>query len=178
MKARALLCAALLFAACTDPQLEAPVQPIPDVAPSPSGDAPTGNAELTLPLLGGGTFNTADYRGRVVLLNFWATWCPPCRQEIPDLIALRDALGDRGFEVVGISMDLDTAVVPPFVDEFDIPYPIAFGTEETTQQIGGVFGLPVSLLIDQQGQIAGRFVGLFPVDEVQPLIEEMLPPAS
>ncbi len=169
-----LLALALLVAGCGGMPEEAPVEPLPDVeAPAPAA-APAPDLELTLPLMDGGTFRTSDYRGRVVLLNFWATWCPPCREEIPDLIALHEALKDRGFEVVGIAMDLDPEVVPPFVEEFAIPYPIAYGTQETTQQIGGVLGLPVSLLIGPDGQLAGRFVGLFPVDEVRPFIEEML----
>ncbi len=137
--------------------------------------SPSPPAFPTLPLLSGGTFSLDDYRGRMVLLNFWATWCAPCREEIPDLIALRNEFSDQGFEVIGIAMDLEGRdVVAPFAAQFGIPYPIVLGTQEAADAVGGILGLPTSLLLDADGNLVRRFSGLFPTDEVRPFLRESL----
>jgi len=118
----------------------------------------------------------ADYKGKVVFVNFWATWCEPCRGEIPELIALRKKYNDRGFEVLGVAMDDEgKPVVQKFVDKerFDVDgaklpmdYPILIGNEDAADKflsaIGGILGLPTSVLISRDGKRVKSIVG--PVD--------------
>ncbi len=176
--------AVMLLAACGQKNSEDGVA----LPPEPPGvDSLGANAEPALPAnlfalpvrgLDGAATSLEPYSGKVVLLNFWATWCAPCRQEIPDLIALRDRLGPRGFEVVGISMDVEVEgddVVRPFVEEFEIDYPIVRGDQATADAVGGMFGLPTTLIVDTDGNLVRRFSGLVPVEDLEPLLEALLP---
>lgn len=135
--------------------------------------------DVTLPLLSGDSLRLRDLRGQVVLVNFWATWCPPCRAEIPDLKALHAELHARGLTVVGIALDEQGAdVVQPFVDEFAIPYPIALDDGTAADAFGGLFGLPMSFVIDAEGQVVHRALGVFPVDTMRPVLLDLLDAAS
>ena len=130
---------------------------------------------FVLPQLGGGTLRLIDYRGRVVLLNFWATWCPPCRAEIPDLNRLQDELGPKGLEVIGVSLDEEGFdAVRPFAETHEVTYPLVVDDGAVAAQYGSIQGLPTTLVIDRNGRIVRRVIGLFPVDEMQPLLEELL----
>src|SRR5580698_6596304 len=112
--------------------------------------------ELTLKDLDGKDVSLESLKGKVVLVNFWATWCEPCKSEIPMLIGLREKYSPRGFEILGLSMDEDgKKAVQPFLDKerFDvggqkeaINYPIAFANDTVAEKFGGVIGLPTSLL--------------------------------
>lgn len=103
----------------------------------------------------------SDYRGKVVLLNFWATWCTPCRFEIPWFVEFQRQYKDAGLEVLGISMDEDGwEVVRPFVTRFGVNYRILMGDDMVAQLYGGVDSLPTTFLIDRQGRIAGVHIGL------------------
>jgi thiol-disulfide isomerase/thioredoxin len=109
----------------------------------------------------GAASRLSDHRGKVVLVNFWATWCGPCRIEIPWFVEFEKTLGPRGFTVIGVSMDEDGwRAVKPYVGEQHINYPILIGTESLAQQFGGINSLPTSVLVDRQGRIALRHVGL------------------
>lgn len=102
----------------------------------------------------------SDYRGKVVLLNFWATWCPPCVTEIPDLVALREELGTERVEVLGIS--LDTAgddAVRAFARERGMSYPTAVDTEQVSAMYGGVPSIPTTFVIDTHGGVVEKIVG-------------------
>ena len=130
---------------------------------------------FALPQLGGGTLRLSDYRGRVVLLNFWATWCPPCRAEIPDLNRLQDELGPKGLEVIGVSLDEEGFdAVRPFAEAYEVTYPLVVDDGAVAAQYGSIQGLPTTLVIDRNRRIVRRVIGLFPVDEMQPLLEELL----
>lgn len=125
--------------------------------------------DFTLPILNGGTFDASEQDGKVLLVNFWATWCAPCREEIPDLIALHEELKDQNFAVVGISIDTDgSALVKKFADEMQINYPVLLDeTSEVAESFGSVFALPTTFVVDKQGTITHRTIGLFPVDAVK-----------
>jgi thiol-disulfide isomerase/thioredoxin len=119
--------------------------------------------------LDGNSVTLASFKGKVVLVNFWATWCDPCRAEIPELIDLQQKYAQKGFTVLGIAMDDDGAkVVQPFVGKttFDVNghptlmnYPIVIGNDEIADKFGGLIGFPTSILITRDGKIAKRFLG-------------------
>ena len=110
--------------------------------------------------LEGQAVKLSDFKGKVVLLNFWATWCPPCRQEIPDLIALQNQYKDKGLVVVGVSLDQNgPAAVRPFVSRIKINYPVVMGDEKTARAYGSVQVIPTTFFIDREGRIAGQHEG-------------------
>lgn len=114
----------------------------------------------------GKTFRLADYKGKVVLLNFWATWCGPCRMEIPDLIALQEKYGPQGFVVVGLAdekdPDQDSALkqIGAFATEAKLNYPVLLLPEGVRNEFGGVAGLPTSFLIDRNGKVVYGMEGI------------------
>jgi thiol-disulfide isomerase/thioredoxin len=102
-----------------------------------------------------------DYKGKVVLLNFWATWCGPCRQEIPWLVSFQQQYKDQGFSVVGVSLDeYGWDAVGPYAKSKNINYPLAIGTPEVRRSYGDLQALPTTFMIDQQGRIAAVHVGM------------------
>jgi thiol-disulfide isomerase/thioredoxin len=125
--------------------------------------------------LDGNVVSTAALRGKVVLLNFWATWCPPCREEIPELIDLANRYKD-GLQVVGISMDdADAAQVKDFATRMGMNYPVVMGGREIITPYGGVPGLPTTYVINRDGRIVQKHVGLYPTfiyeDEIRALLD-------
>ncbi len=100
-----------------------------------------------------------DYRGKLVLLSFWATWCEPCRVEAPRFSEWQRRYGPQGLQILGISMDDDVSAVATFVRDLGLSYPIVMGDTPLAEQFGGVLGLPLSFLIDPAGRIVGRFRG-------------------
>jgi cytochrome c biogenesis protein CcmG, thiol:disulfide interchange protein DsbE len=116
----------------------------------------------------------ADQRGSVVLLNFWATWCPPCRSETPDLVTLAHTYGPRGLRVAGITMDDEpAAVVPAFIDRYHVPYPMLVPGPDFGLA-GLVRALPTTFLLDRQGRVARMFRGVRSAEEIAPDIERLL----
>jgi cytochrome c biogenesis protein CcmG, thiol:disulfide interchange protein DsbE len=117
--------------------------------------------DLELPQLGGGEWRLADHRGQVVLVNYWATWCEPCQDELPGLMQVARDSGPRGLAVVGVSVDEGAnaqARVGQFVERYRIAYPVAFSEVPAGSAFGG-FRLPTTVLIDRQGRVAKRYVG-------------------
>ena len=114
--------------------------------------------------ISGNALSAADWKGKVVLLNFWATWCEPCRQELPELISLQTQYKDR-LQIIGISEDDDPpAKVLQFAQRQGINYPIVMATSELTDAYGGVPALPTSFVIDTQGRVVQRHTGIYSVD--------------
>ena len=114
---------------------------------------------FTLTTLDGKPLELQALHGKVVLVDFWATWCGPCRDEAPKLIELQQKYAGRGVQVVGISMDDDAAPVRTFYQQHHISYPVALGDAALGERFGGVLGMPAKFLIDRQGRIAAKHHG-------------------
>jgi thiol-disulfide isomerase/thioredoxin len=112
------------------------------------------------PDIRGGTMSTATYKGKVILVNFWATWCPPCREEIPDLIALQEKYKDQ-LQIIGISQDYGSPErVLRFAEAHHMNYPIVMSTPEIEKLFPSVYALPTTFLIDHDGRIAQKHIGM------------------
>lgn len=114
--------------------------------------------DFTLPGMNGDTVSLADYRGRYVLVNFWATWCPPCRDEMPDLQAYYSAHRDRGFTLLAVNEAEDLATVRRFVEGFGFTFPVALDTTGTVMTQYGTESLPTSFLIGPDGRLVKSWV--------------------
>lgn len=108
---------------------------------------------FTVTDISGQKLSLDEYRGKVVLLNFWATWCGPCREEIPSFVKLQEKYGPQGFQIIGISMDDSPAPVGPFYQQFHMNYPVAMGNAKLGALYGGIYGLPTNFLIGRDGRI-------------------------
>ena len=115
--------------------------------------------DFTLPQLGGENLSLSTYRGKVVLLDFWATWCDPCREETPHFVELQHRYGDRGLQIIGISMDDGPEPVRAFYEQFHMNYPVVMGNAKTGELYGGVLGLPITFLIGRDGRIYAKHIG-------------------
>jgi len=124
--------------------------------------------------LEGKPLNLESYRGKVVVLDFWATWCAPCRTEIPHFVKLQEQYGEQGLQVVGISMDDTAKPVREFYREFKMNYPVAVGNEQVAEAYGGVLGLPVTFLIGRDGRIAAKYVGEVQRSTLEQGVESLL----
>jgi thiol-disulfide isomerase/thioredoxin len=156
--------------------------PAPDSAPPGSDDA----ALQTLPLvdLDGKPVTLADYKGKVVLVNFWATWCEPCKIETPWLIDFQQKYGSRGLVILGVAMDEEgSKIVTPYIASqlFDvngqkepINYRILLGTDDIADKFGGVEGYPTSMLFTRDGQKVKTVIGLEDYDEIDKDIQGLL----
>jgi thiol-disulfide isomerase/thioredoxin len=140
--------------------------------------------DVTLRDLDGKDLSLAQYKGKVVLVNFWATWCEPCQVEIPWLIEMQQKYAARGFTVLGIAMDEEGAsVVTPWVqkERFDVNgsksqmnYPIVIGNDAAADKFGGLLGYPTSVLISRDGKVVKRITGIISYDEISRSIESQL----
>lgn len=131
-------------------------------------------ADFTLSDLQGNSVRLSSLKGKVVLIDFWATWCSPCREEIPHFKELYAAYRPKGLEIVGISLDEGEAVVKPFVKENGIGYPVVMGNSQIVQAYGGVRGIPTTFLIDKKGQIAKKYIGYHEKAEFERQIQALL----
>jgi peroxiredoxin len=117
--------------------------------------------DFTLKDSNGATVKLSDYRGKVVLLNFWATWCGPCKIEIPWFIDLEQKYKDQGFSVLGVSMDEDGwEVVKPYIENRKVNYRVVLGDDIVGNLYGGIESLPTTYMIDRDGRIASIHIGL------------------
>jgi peroxiredoxin len=114
------------------------------------------------------------YQGKVVLLNFWATWCAPCLEEIPRFRDWQLRNGKRGLQIIGISMDDENSPVRTFYRKYHLNYPVLMGDENMGELYGGVLGLPVTFLIDRKGRIRYRHQGQTDLSLMQREIEHLL----
>jgi thiol-disulfide isomerase/thioredoxin len=116
----------------------------------------------------------AAYRGKVVLLNFWATWCAPCQIEMPLFVDWQTRYGPGGLQIIGVSMDDDSTPVAELTRKHPVNYPIVMGDEQIGTSYGGILGLPVTFLIDRQGNIAARYKGETSLDGLEHDIQRLL----
>lgn len=125
--------------------------------------------------LEGKAVSSADFKGKVVVLNFWATWCPPCRNEIPDFIALQKEYGSRGLTFVGVALDEEGAsVVKPFAKQVGINYPLVIGDEKVVRAYENIEMYPTTYVIDRNGNIVSRHIGSMTKAEMEQEIKPLL----
>ncbi len=155
--------------------------------PKAAGPAPQGSAGVamsaagrggaapafSLPDLKGREVPLSDFRGKVVVLDFWATWCPPCKREIPDFIDLQRKYGPQGLQIVGIALD-EPEKVADFVRQNGMDYPVLMGSDEVAARYGGIEGIPTTFLIDRDGKIVNRFEGFRPKSVFEEEIRKLL----
>lgn len=159
---------------------------------SPSASAPAGEAaskptdapNVTIKDLNDKDVTLQQYKGQVVLVNFWATWCEPCKVEIPWMIEFQQKYSPRGFTILGVSMDEDgKKAIQPFLDKerFDVggqkvamSYPILLGNDTISEKFGGILGLPTSMLFNRDGKKVRTIVGLVNHDDIAKAIEGLL----
>ena len=147
------------------------------------GPLPTA-PDATFKDLDGRDVTLSSLKGKVVVLNFWATWCEPCQVEIPWMIELQQKNADKGFTILGAAMDDEgKSVVEPYVQktEFDVDgqkmkmnYPIVLGTDDLASKFGGLIGLPTTVVITRDGKIAKRFIGLANRDQLEKQVRALL----
>ncbi len=130
--------------------------------------------DFSLTDVSGHPVHLSDYRGKVVILDFWATWCEPCKQEIPHFIDLESKYSAQGLQILGISMDDSEPPVRDFQKQFKINYPLVVGSAKLADQYGGILGLPITFVIDRNGQIVARHIGATDVSVIEAEVKKLL----
>ncbi len=131
--------------------------------------------DFALKTLEGKTVKLSDYKGKIIIIDFWATWCPPCRKGIPDLIELQKTYS-KDLVVVGISLDQERTLkdLKPFIENYGINYPVVLGNEKVVKDYGGINAIPTSFIVDQKGFIIDSHVGLVPKTVYEDKIKMLL----
>lgn len=131
--------------------------------------------DFTLTDLTGREVKLSDLKGQVVIVDFWATWCGPCRFETPWLVELRDRYHKQGVEVIGISLDDgDVDAVKEFAKEFKISYPLVMGTQRVTEDYGPISAVPTMFIVDRQGLVRVRHEGMMSFADIEEAIKKLL----
>lgn len=173
-----ILVAAMSFSGCTGGSKSAGSSS--GTTAAPLADEPS----VTFKDLQGKDVDLSSFKGKVVLVNFWGTWCEPCRGEIPILIKMQQQYADKGFTVLGVATNDDVKAVDPFIHhtqfnvdghETTMNYPIVMGSDEISTKFGGLLGMPTSFLISRDGKIIKRYIGAFANgDEINKQVESHL----
>lgn len=140
---------------------------------SPVEQRKAASDNFTLPKLEGGEWNFSEQRGKVVVVNYWATWCPPCRIETPGLVNVAGEYKSRGVEMVGVSMDENLADIPPFVEKYKMSYQILLPGSDSNAGAGGM-ALPTTYLYDKNGKLAKKYTGVILESTLKSDIELLL----
>lgn len=151
----------------------------PDVEPETA--VTTGSAQMgqlapdfSLPTLGGGETNLSDYTGQVVLVNFWATWCPPCKAEMPDINAYYEARQDDGLVVLAVNAQEDTATVSSFIEATGFSFPVLLDSDGRVEQQYQVRSFPMTFVIDRDGRVVYIHNGLISPDVLTAVLDPLL----
>ncbi|HEX4784289.1 MAG TPA: TlpA disulfide reductase family protein [Candidatus Sulfotelmatobacter sp.] len=125
--------------------------------------------------LQGRPLSSADLRGKVVLVDFWATWCQPCKKEMPGYQKLLDRYGSRGFAVIGFKFDTMRDIEDPlqFASKIGVRYPLAVATDDLKQKFGGVEGLPTTMLYDREGILRTKVIGFEYTDNIEQVLKPL-----
>lgn len=131
--------------------------------------------DFSLTSLDGPTLRLSDYKGKAVLLNFWATWCEPCKIEMPWFVQLQQQYGPQGLQVLGVAMDdTDPKDIKEFAKKMNVNYPIVVGKEAVGDQYGGIPYLPSTFYIDREGKVVDRVFGLASRSEIEDNVKKAL----
>jgi peroxiredoxin len=132
--------------------------------------------DFTLGTLDGGEVSLSDFRGQGVLINFWATWCGPCRIEMPEIVRAYEAHSDTGFTVLAVNLTDQDALedVQAFVEEFNMTFPVLLDTRGEVSRLYGLLGLPMSIFMDREGRIARIYIGLMSGEQIDEFVGEIL----
>ena len=161
------------------PPLTAEAPPPAEQTAPPDPDDPIPAPDFALETGSGETFRLSEHRGEVVVMNLWATWCPPCRHEIPDFVDLYDEYRDDGLTVVGVSVDEGGwDAVRPFADEMGISYPLVVDDGTVDGIYGPTVSLPTTFVIDRDGNVAHYVPGMILRDQLEPLLRPLLADSS
>jgi peroxiredoxin len=147
--------------------------PAPVSYTSPAAEISGAAPGFKLVDVNGKSVSLADFKGKVVILDFWATWCPPCKREIPDFIKLQSEYGSKGVQIVGIALDQPNKV-NAFVKENGMNYPVLMGTNEVAASYGGVEAIPTTFVIDKNGKIVTKYEGFRPKETFESQIKKLL----
>lgn len=132
-------------------------------------------ADFTLETVDGKKITLSELRGKVVLVNFWATWCGPCVKEIPDFLKVYEAYKSKGFEIVGISLDRGGwKQVTPFVERMKISYPVVIGDARLVEAYGNFNAIPTTFLLDKNGNIVTKHTGLMTKAQLEEHLNRLL----
>jgi cytochrome c biogenesis protein CcmG/thiol:disulfide interchange protein DsbE len=156
-----------------------------DAAALPAGAAPSfcdakrkpAPLAFTVKDMHGRDVRMSDYKGKVILLNFWATWCGPCKHEIPGFVELYNAYKDKGFVVIGISTDDTPEQLKKFAQQMKMTYPVLVGSDRsdiTDGAYGPMWGIPVSFLIAKDGTVCRRYMGLATKEQLERELKTLL----
>lgn len=177
LSAIVILVAAVSFSGCKSSGTSSES---PSGTASPLADEPT----VTFKDLQGNNVELSSLKGKLVLVNFWGTWCEPCRGEIPILIDMQQRYGSKGFTVLGVATNDDVKAVDPFIHntkfnvdghQMTMNYPIVMGSDDISTKFGGLLGMPTSFLISRDGKIIKRYIGAFANgDEINKEVESHL----
>lgn len=185
-----LALAALLTSGCGQKETTGapetpPGAPTADMAPqpeveTPANESPADNSGLKMApsvtgtTLDGKPFDLASYKGKVVIVDFWATWCGPCVKGIPDLMALQEKYGKQGLQILGFSVDRSKTEVEDYVAKEKINYPIIIVDPSVADAWGGVDAIPATFILNKDGYIVKDFVGLTPPEELEAVFTPLL----
>ncbi len=141
-----------------------------------AGEMGSGLPEFSVKDLRGREISSPDLRGKVVLIDFWATWCQPCKKEMPGYQKLLDRYGSRGLAVVGFKFDTMRDMEDPvqFANRIGVRYPLAVAADDLKQKFGGIEGLPTTLLYDRQGILRKKIIGFEYTDIVESELKPLL----
>jgi cytochrome c biogenesis protein CcmG/thiol:disulfide interchange protein DsbE len=139
-------------------------------------DAKPANLDFTLQDMNGESVTLSDYAGKVLLVDFWATWCGPCKVEIPGFVELYDKYRDQGFEIVGMLVEDQIAKAKPFAEEFKMNYPVLDGDkrDDIQEAFGPIWGLPTAVLISRDGKICKKHSGFTSKEQFEEEIKGLL----
>lgn len=139
-------------------------------------DAKPANLDFTVSDMQGNKVALSAYKGKVILLDFWATWCPPCKAEIPGFVELQETYGGQGLQVVGVSVDDPAEKLPPFAEEFRMNYPVlvGLGRDDLQDAYGPMWGIPTTFLINRDGKICRKHSGLVGKERYEQDIKALL----
>lgn len=131
--------------------------------------------DFTLLDINGNKKSLSDFKGKVIILNFWATWCPSCRKGALNFVELYDDYKERGLEIIGVALDENgEEKVRSFSDENSINYTVLLGDREVSELYGGIFSIPTTFIIDREGRIRNRYIGYRDKEVLEKDIEKLL----